>query len=57
MFKPTGVWDGVEERFRKRLFMWKRQYISKEGRVTLPRSTLSCLSIYFMFLFCMPRVV
>ena len=22
------AWDGVEEKFRKRLAMWKRQYIS-----------------------------
>nr|CAN69557.1 hypothetical protein VITISV_000928 [Vitis vinifera] len=25
------AWDGVKERFRKRLAMWKRQYISKGG--------------------------
>ncbi|RVW75215.1 hypothetical protein CK203_061763 [Vitis vinifera] len=29
-FKSTSVWDGVEDRFRKRLGMWKRQYLSKE---------------------------
>ncbi|RVW99110.1 hypothetical protein CK203_019064 [Vitis vinifera] len=23
-FKSIGVWDGIEERFRKRLTMWKR---------------------------------
>ena len=34
-FKTVSVWDGVEERFRKRLAMWKRQYLSKEGRATL----------------------
>ena len=28
-FKYVTVWDGVEERFRKRLAMWKRRYISK----------------------------
>ena len=31
--------------------MWKSQYISKGGRVTLFRSTLSNLPIYFMSLF------
>ncbi|RVW86982.1 Transposon TX1 uncharacterized 149 kDa protein [Vitis vinifera] len=50
-FKSEVVWDGVEERFRKRLAMWKRQYISKGGRLTLIRSTLSSMSIYFMSLF------
>ena len=29
------VWDGVEERFRKRLVIWKRQVTSKRGRPTL----------------------
>ena len=51
------VWDGIEERFRKRLALWKRQYISKGGRITLIRSTLSSLPIYFMSLFRMPRRV
>ena len=45
------AWDGVEERFRKRLVMWKRQYISKEGRLTLIKSMLASLPIYFMPLF------
>ena len=31
----TRVWDGVEEKFRKRLALWKRQYISNGGRLTL----------------------
>ena len=32
------VWDGLEERFRNKLAMWKRQYISKGGRLTLIKS-------------------
>lgn len=34
-FKSIAVWDGVEERFCKRLTMWKRQYISSacQGRL------------------------
>ena len=56
-FKSVGAWDGVEERFRKRLAMWKRQYISKGGRITLIRSTFSNFSIYFMSIFQLPRVV
>ena len=56
-FKSIGVWDGIEERFRKRLAMWKRQYISKGGRITLIRSTLSNLSIYFMSIFHLPMAV
>ena len=52
-----AAWDGIEERFRKRLAMLKRQYISKGGRITLIHSSLSSLSIYFMFIFHLPRVV
>ena len=54
-FNSMVVWDGVEERFRKRLAMWTRQYISKRGRLTLIRSTLSSMPIYFMSLFYLPR--
>ena len=49
--KVVGVWDTVEERFRNKLASWKSQYISKGGRLTLIRSTLSCLPIYFLSLF------
>lgn len=50
-------WDGIEKRFCKRLLMWKRQSISKEGRLTLIQSTLFSLHVYFMSLFQMSRIV
>ncbi|RVX11146.1 hypothetical protein CK203_013338 [Vitis vinifera] len=31
LISPVAVWDGVEERMRKRLALWKRQFISKGG--------------------------
>ena len=40
-FKSLPIWDVVEERFQKRLAMRKRQYLSKRGRFTLIKSTLS----------------
>ena len=55
--KSVAVWDGVEERFRKRLAVWKRQFISKGGRMTLIRSTLSSMPIYLMSLLRIPRAV
>ncbi|RVW45209.1 hypothetical protein CK203_067527 [Vitis vinifera] len=55
--KSVAVWDGVEERMRKRLVLWKRQFISKGGRITLIQSTLASMSIYLMSLMRMPRVV
>ena len=51
------IWDGVEERVRRRLALWKRQYISKGGRVTLIKSTLASMPIYQMSIFRMPKVV
>ncbi|RVW96170.1 LINE-1 reverse transcriptase-like [Vitis vinifera] len=53
--KSVAVWDGVEERFRKRLAKWKRQFISKGGRMTLIRSTLSSMPIYLISLLRIPR--
>ena len=54
--KSVVVWDGVEERFRKRLASWKRQYISKSGRITLIKSTLSSMPLYLMsLLLCLER--
>ena len=53
----ASVWDGVEERFRRKLAIWKRQYISEGGRLTLIRSTLSNMPIYLMLVFRLPKGV
>ena len=53
--KATSVWDGVEERMRRRLALWKRQYISKGGRTTLIKSTMASIPLYQMSLFRMPN--
>ena len=37
--------------------MWKRWYISKGGRLTLIRNTLSSLPVYFISLLFFPRKV
>ncbi|RVW37305.1 LINE-1 reverse transcriptase-like [Vitis vinifera] len=55
--KASSVWDGVEEKVRRRLARWKRQYISKGGRITLIRSVLASMPIYHMSLFRMPKSV
>ncbi|RVW41152.1 hypothetical protein CK203_069679 [Vitis vinifera] len=55
--KAISVWDGVEEKVRRRLAVWKRQYISKGGRITLIKSTLSSIPLYQMSLFRMPKSV
>ena len=44
--KALSMWDGVEERMRRRLFLWKRHYLSKGGRITLIKNTLASILIY-----------
>ncbi|RVX22106.1 putative sugar phosphate/phosphate translocator [Vitis vinifera] len=53
--KSTAMWDGVEEKMRRRLAHWKHQYISKGGRLILIKSTMASMSLYQMSLFRMPK--
>ena len=55
--KAISMWDGVEERMRRRLALWKRQYISKGRRIILIKSTLANIPIYQLSLFRMPKIV
>ena len=55
--RSLAVWDGVEERMRKKLAIWKSQYISKGGRIMLIRSTLTSIPIYYMSMLSIPRKV
>lgn len=50
-FKEDSILYLMKERFKRKLSMWKRQYILKGGRLTLIRSILSSLLIYYMILF------
>ena len=52
-----AVWNEVEERFRKRLLLWKKEHLSKGGRLTLLGFTFASLPIYVMLLFTIPRIV
>ena len=53
------AWEGIEDKFRRRLSAWKRQYISKGGRLTLiitPFPTY-LLTYILLSLFRMPKSV
>jgi len=56
-YKTTFIWDPILERMEKKLSGWKRIYLSKGGRLTLLKSTLSSLSTYYLSLFTIPKAV
>ena len=45
------------ERFHKKLTGWKSKLLSRGGRLTLLKSTLCSLPIYFMSLFTIPASI
>ena len=55
--KHYGVWDSIEERFKRKLVVWKKHRFSKGERLVLLKSNLSNLPIYFMSLFVIPKKV
>jgi hypothetical protein len=56
-FKLKSMWTELEELMARRLAPWKRMYLSKVGRVTLIKSTLSNLPTYMMSLYPIPALV
>lgn len=56
-FKSKALWNPVLDRFERRLAGWKKQLLSKAGRLTLVKNTLSSLPTYFLSLFMVPSSV
>uniref|UniRef100_A0A2N9HT73 Reverse transcriptase domain-containing protein n=1 Tax=Fagus sylvatica TaxID=28930 RepID=A0A2N9HT73_FAGSY len=56
-FKSKAIWDPILEKMERKLAGWKRMYLSKGGRLTLIKSTLSSLPTYFLSLFPIPVAV
>ena len=56
-YKTTAIWNPILERLEKKLSGWKRLYLSKGGRLTLLKSTLSSLPTYYLSLFTIPKAV
>jgi hypothetical protein len=56
-FKSLDIWNPIVEKMERRLAGWKRIYLSKGGRLTLIKSTLSNLPTYFLSLFPIPATV
>jgi hypothetical protein len=55
--KATTIWNGVLETTERRLAGWKRCLLSKGGRLTLIKSTLSKILTYMLSLFPIPSSV
>ncbi|GJU14706.1 RNA-directed DNA polymerase, eukaryota, reverse transcriptase zinc-binding domain protein, partial [Tanacetum coccineum] len=50
-----GRWDNIVQRFKDRLSKWKANMLSIGGRLTLIKSVLGSLGIYYMSLFRVPE--
>ena len=53
-FKDKTIWNSILKKMERRLAGWKWLYLSKGGKVTLIKSTLSNLPTYFLSLFPIP---
>ncbi|KAL4384774.1 hypothetical protein GQ457_15G024410 [Hibiscus cannabinus] len=51
------LWSSIVEKFRRKLTGWKSRLLSFGGRITLIKSMLASLPVYFMSLFPMPVAV
>ena len=55
--KSPTVWNPILEKIERKLADWKKLYLSKGGRLTLLKSTLSSLPTYYLSLFTIPTHV
>ena len=55
--KSLTVWNPILEKFERKLASWKKMFLSKGGRLTLLKSTLSSLPTYYLSLFTIPTHV
>ena len=55
--RSVALWKPVVDKFRSKLSIWKNKLLSFNGRLTLLKSVLANLPIYFMFIFRMPASV
>ena len=56
-FKASSVWNPILENIERKLAGWQKLYLSKGGRLTLLKSTLSSLPTYYLSLFTIPKHV
>ena len=49
--RDSSIWNPIIEKMERRLVGWKHLYLSKGGKGTLIKNTLSNLPTYFLSLF------
>ena len=49
--KRKSTWQPVVDKVRKKLSLWKREELSFAGRLTLIKSVVSCLPLYYILVF------
>ena len=52
--KSPTIWNPILKKIECKLVGWKKLYLSKGGRLTLLKSMLFSLPIYFLSLFTIP---
>ncbi|XP_028064073.1 uncharacterized protein LOC114267248 [Camellia sinensis] len=52
--RRMSTWKPMVDKFKSKLASWKKRYLSFVGRLTLIKSVLSSLPIYFLSIFKMP---
>ena len=50
-YKALAIWTPIVEKIERRLAGWQKVYLSRGGRLTLLKSTLSSLPTYYLSLF------
>ena len=56
-FKTASIWNPTLEKMEKKLSAWKCLYLSKGGKLTLLKSTLSSFPTSFLSLSIIPKVM
>lgn len=56
-YKAKVNWSPDVEKMKRRLPTWKGRYLSKRGKLTLLKSVISSLPLYFLSLYSTPALV
>ena len=55
--RHSETWDSIVKKCERKLSKWKQKYLSLGGRVTLIKSVLNSISIFFFSFFRVPKKV